>query len=110
MADNNVPELTNGEFEKFIGEGEVTFIDFFAEWCMPCMMMSPLIDDLAEEFEEKVNFGKVNIEDNQEIASKYNISSLPTFVLFKEGKVLDQLSGAKTQEELSEFINKYLKE
>ena len=108
MADNDkVPELTNGEFESFIKEG-IVFIDFFSEWCMPCMMMGPIVEDLAEEFKGKLKFGKVNIDDNSEVASKYNISSIPTFIFFKEGEILKQLSGAKTQEELSELIKKHL--
>ena len=108
MTDNDkVPELTNGEFESFVKKG-VVLVDFFAEWCMPCVMMGPIVDDLSEEFEGKAKIGKVNIDDNSEIASKHNIQSIPTFVLFKDGKVVEQITGSKAQYELSELVNKHL--
>ena len=102
-----VPELTNGEFEKFLKEGNV-LINFFADWCMPCMMMGPIIEDLNEEFFGKVKIGKVNIEDNQEIAKKFEVFSIPTFIFFKDGKILGKIVGGRTQEELSEFIQENL--
>lgn len=102
-----VSELTNGEFCSYIKEGLVV-IDFFAEWCMPCVMMGPIVEDLAEEFDEKVKFGKINIDDESEIASKYAISSVPTFLFFKEGEVIDKVIGAVNQEELEEIIKKHL--
>jgi len=103
-----VSELTNGEFESFSKESGLLFVDFFADWCMPCVMMGPIIDDLAEEFKDKIKFAKVNIEDNRDVASKFEISSIPTFVILKEGEVLDKFSGAMGQEELEEKIKKYL--
>ena len=105
---NIIPELTNGEFETFSKSGLV-LIDFFAEWCMPCMMMSPILEDLNEEFEGKVNIGKVNVDDNPEISEKYGVSSIPTFVLLKDGKEIDRMNGALTQDELSEVIRKNIK-
>jgi thioredoxin 1 len=108
MTNNDrIPELTNGEFEKFTKEGTV-FIDFFAEWCMPCVMMGPVMEDLSEEFEGKVKFAKVNIEDNPEIASKFNIHSIPNFVLLKDGKIVEQVMGAMSQEDLSGIIKEYI--
>jgi len=100
---NSVPELTNGEFENFIKEGTV-LIDFFAEWCMPCVMMSPLIEELAEEFKNKIKIGKVNVEDNPHVASKFHINSIPTFILFKEGKVKEQIMGAMSKDELGDVL------
>ncbi len=102
-----VPELTNGEFESFIKEGFV-FLDFFAEWCMPCTMMSPIIDDLSEEFKGKIKFGKINVEENQKIAQKYGISSIPTFLFFKNNEILERFSGAINQDELSKILKKHL--
>ncbi len=100
MADNDkVPELTNGEFEDFVKEGTVV-VDFFAEWCMPCLMMAPVIDELAEKFKGKINFGKVNVEDNQEIAKKFEISSIPHLILFKDGKPTEHFVGSVSSEEL----------
>lgn len=107
-CNDKIPELTNGEFESFTKEGLV-LIDFFAEWCMPCVMMAPVLEDLCDEFKNKIKIGKVNIEDNSELAAKFNVSSIPNFVLFKEGKIVEQVMGAMTQEELGNIIKNYLK-
>jgi thioredoxin 1 len=108
MTNNNlVPELMNGEFETFVKEGFV-FLDFFAEWCMPCMMMTPIVEDLSEEFKGKMKFGKVNIDDDQDLAHKFNVSSIPSFFILKDGKVLENVNGSVTQEELEEMIRRYV--
>ena len=104
---SEIPELTNGEFETFTKEG-IVLIDFFAEWCMPCMMMLPILEDVAEEFKSKIKIGKVNIEDNKESAQKYDVSSIPNFIIFKNGEKVEQFVGSKTQEELSEKIKNFL--
>ena len=108
MTNNDkVPELTNGDFDKFTGEG-IALIDFFADWCMPCMMMGPVIDDLSEKFGGKIKIGKVNVAEEQEIASKFNVSSIPAFKVFKDGEVVDEFVGAVSAEELEEKLNSYL--
>jgi thioredoxin 1 len=108
MTNNDkVPELTNGEFDDFVKEGTV-LIDFFAEWCMPCVMMAPIVDELAEEFKGKIKVGKVNIEDNSETAQKFNVSSIPTFILFKDGQVKEQIMGAMSKDELGKVIRENL--
>ena len=108
MTDKEIiPELTNGEFDEFAKEGLV-FIDFFAEWCMPCTMMSPIIEDLSEEFDGKIKFGKVNVDDNARIAQKFEVSSIPTFVLLKDMQIVERLSGTISQDELEEVLRKYL--
>ncbi len=98
-----VSELTNGEFTEFIKEGTV-LIDFYADWCMPCVIMSPIVEDMSEKFKGKVKFGKVNIEDNNEIAQKFNVSSIPNFVLFKDGKVVNQFVGGMDEEDFESKI------
>lgn len=102
-----VPELTNGEFNDFVKDGTV-LIDFFADWCMPCVMMGPIIEDMAEKFNGKIKFGKVNIEDNQNLAQKFEVSSIPNFVVFKDGKAVNHLIGSMDEEsfegKLKEFI------
>ena len=108
MTNNDVvPELTNREFDDFIKSGLV-FVDFFAEWCMPCLIMAPVIDELSEKFTGKIKFGKVNVEDNQEIARKFKINSIPNLILLKDGKVIDNFIGAVSQEELEKKLGKYL--
>jgi thioredoxin 1 len=103
-----VSELTNGEFNEFIKEGTV-LIDFYADWCMPCVMMSPVVDDMSEKFKGKIKFGKVNIEDNNEIASKFNVSSIPNFIVFKDGKVIQQFVGGMDEEDFEGRLNEVLK-
>ncbi len=102
-----VQELTNGKFEEFTKSGTV-IIDFFADWCMPCMMMSPVIDTLAKKYEGKIKFGKVDISENQEIAGKYGVSSIPNFLVLKDGKVIDQFVGSLGEEDLENKIKSVL--
>lgn len=102
-----VDDLTNNEFEQFIKKGLV-LIDFFADWCMPCVMMGPIVDEVADKLKGKVKIGKVNVEDNEEIARRFNVSSIPNFILFKDGKVIDQFTGAMADDELEERINQHL--
>ncbi len=108
MVNNDrVPELTNGEFENFIKEGLV-LIDFFAEWCMPCVMMGPVVDELSEKFEGKIKIGKVNIEDNEVIAQKFGVRSIPNFILFKDGKQIENFIGAMSPEDFEEKLKSFL--
>ncbi len=108
MTNNDdVPELTGKEFEEFTRKGFV-FIDFFGEWCMPCLMMAPIIDEISKKFKKKITFGKVNIGENQEVAEKFKVSHIPNFVLFKDGKPIEQFVGAMSFEELEGKLEKFV--
>jgi len=107
MVNDKIPELSSTEFEAFTREGTV-LIDFFAEWCMPCLMMSPIIDDLSEKFKGKIKFGKVNIGDNEAISDKFNVNTIPNFTILKDGKVIDQFVGALSEDEFEEKLKSYL--
>ncbi len=108
MTNNDlVPELTKSEFEDFTKEGFV-LIDFFAEWCMPCLTMSPIIDELSEKFKGKIKFGKVDVGENQDIAQKFDVVSIPNFVLLKDQKMIDQFVGAIPAIEFEEKLQKHL--
>ena len=100
-------ELTNGKFEEFTKKG-VVLIDFYADWCMPCVMMGPIVDDVGEKMNGKAKVGKVNVEDNQELAQKFNVASIPNFVILKDGKVVDQFQGSMSEEELENKLNSHL--
>ncbi len=106
-SNDKVPELSGSEFDSFVGEG-VVLVDFFAEWCMPCVMMSPIIDDLSERFSGKIKFGKVNVGDNQDLAQKFGVSSIPNFILFKDGEVTERFVGAMSAEDFEERLSKHL--
>lgn len=106
MASDKVPELTNGEFEEFAKKGTV-LVDFFAEWCMPCLMMAPVVEELSEEFKGKIKFGKVNVDENSKLAQKFEVTSIPTFVVLKDGNKIGQFIGAIPQEDFSERLKKF---
>lgn len=107
MDNNNVFELTNGEFEEFVKEG-IVLVDFFAEWCMPCLMIAPVIDELSVKFKGKIKFGKVDLDSNRDIAKKFDINSIPNLVLFKEGKPVEHFIGMISSEELEEKLRRFV--
>jgi len=106
MAD--VSELTKNEFEDFIKK-DLVLIDFSAEWCMPCLIMAPVLDELSEKFKEKIKFGKINIDDAQELAQKFNIASIPNFILFKNGKQIEQFVGSMSAEDFEKKLKEFVK-
>ncbi len=102
-VENGVDEISEKEFQEKINEMFVV-VDFFAEWCMPCLMMSPIIEELAKKFKGKIEFVKVNVDDNSSLANKLGIMSIPTLVIFKEGKEIERLTGAISSEQLEEKL------
>src|SRR6266849_2268465 len=90
-----VPHLNNGEFDTEVLRSDVpVLVDFYADWCGPCHAIAPTIEALSNEFEGKVKFVKVDVDANQEVASRYEIMSIPTIMLFENGKVEDSIVGA----------------
>ncbi len=94
--------LTNENFEKETKKG-VTLVDFWAAWCGPCRMLSPIVDALSLEMKE-MKFGKVNVDEQPELSEKFEVASIPTLLLFKDGKVIANRVGATTKEGLKEWI------
>lgn len=85
------------------------FVDFWAAWCGPCQMMGPIVDDLAKKFEGKnIKIGKLNVDENSDIAAKYSVLSIPSFMVFKNGEVVDQIVGGVQKEKLQAMIDKHL--
>lgn len=108
MTNNDkVPELSRQEFESFTKE-KLALVDFFADWCMPCIMMAPVIDELSEKFKGKIKFAKVNVDENHELAQKFSVMSIPNFILFKKGEVAEQFMGARSLEDFSEKLKKHV--
>ena len=101
-----IKEINDNNFEKTINEtkGKV-LVDCYATWCGPCKMLSPIIDEFANEL-KTCTFYKIDIDESSEIANKYNIMSIPTLLLFEDGKLLKQTIGFKNKNELVEFIEK----
>ena len=99
--------LTNQNFEEEVLKKEgLILVDFFATWCMPCQMLAPVLSQIAEENKEKVKVCKVNVDEQNELAMKYEILSIPTIKIFKDGKVEKTLVGLRTkEEEINDIIN-----
>ncbi|MDD3375002.1 MAG: thioredoxin [Candidatus Omnitrophica bacterium] len=101
--------LTEKNFEQEVVNSEIpVLVDFWAEWCGPCKMMSPILDELADELAGKAKVAKVNVDEAQSLAVKYGIMSIPAFILFKNGEAVDQVVGAVAKDQLLEQINKNL--
>lgn len=97
-------ELTGSNFDEVTKEG-VSLVDFWAPWCGPCRMIAPVIEELAAEFEGKANICKVNTDEEQDIAVKYGIRSIPTILFFKNGEVVEQMVGAASKQAFADKLN-----
>lgn len=103
-----VAHLDSNTFDNFIKSHKVAVIDFWAEWCAPCIMLAPIIEELAKDYPQ-VGFGKVNSDENQDIAARYGVMSLPTVIFFKNGEPVDEVIGAVPREEIEIRIKELLK-
>ncbi len=110
MESATVVTGTTENWNKEVLDSSVpVLVDFWAAWCGPCRMVSPIIEKLANKYEGKVKVVKVNVDDNQELAMKFNVMSIPTIMLFNGGKILDQQIGAAPTEYFEKFLSKNLK-
>lgn len=101
MAAPNILTLTQDNFSKEVLEStQPILVDFWAEWCGPCKMLAPILDELAQEYDGRVKIGKVNIDEHQELAAQYGIRSIPTLLLFRQGQVADQIVGLRSKRDL----------
>ena len=87
-------EVTDANFEELVNAGKPMVLDFWAEWCGPCRMVSPIIDELATEYEGKVTIGKMDVDNNNDLVAQFGIRNIPTVLFFKEGKLVDKQVGA----------------
>lgn len=105
----SIVTLTSSSFDKFLENTNLpVLVDFWAEWCMPCRIMEPVIEELARDYTGKAVFAKVNVDENPEIASRYNIMSIPHFILFSNGRPTERIIGAVGREPLENALKKYL--
>lgn len=101
----SVIQLTSENFKQEVGEARVpVLVDFWASWCGPCKMMGPVVEQIAEDMGDSARVCKINIDEQPELASQYNVMSIPTFILFKEGKEVNRTVGAMPKEELSRLF------
>jgi thioredoxin 1 len=100
--------LTDATFEQVIQSDPLVAVDCWAPWCAPCLMVAPIIKELAKDYAGKIVFGNLNVDENQRIAMKYGIMSIPTLLIFKNGKLIDRPVGAMPKRILEPIITKYL--
>ena len=97
-------KITDANYEEIAATDKLILIDFWAQWCGPCRMLSPTIDDLANEYEGKAVIGKVDVDDNPDIAEKFSIRNIPTILFVKNGEVVDKTVGAVPKNEIIDKI------
>ncbi|NBI27513.1 thioredoxin [Chengkuizengella marina] len=95
--------LNKENFDQTISQG-VTLVDFWAPWCGPCKIQLPIVEQLAEELEGKVTIGKVNVDENSELAALYSVQSIPTLLVFQNGEVVDKMIGLQSKDVLTEKL------
>jgi thioredoxin 1 len=106
MAGANTLEFNDGNFdESVLGSDQPVLVDFWAEWCQPCKMLAPTIDEVADTYEGKARIGKLDIDNNKEVAMKFNISAIPTVLIFKGGTVAKQFVGLTRKEDIVEAMD-----
>ena len=109
MSSDKVVIVTDSEFDSTVLQSErPVVLDFWAEWCGPCKMLAPTMEEIAGEYEDKVKIGKLNVDDNPNTATKYGIRGIPTLLFFKGGKVVQQVTGVKSKAEIKKIIDEEL--
>ena len=106
---SNVQKFTDGNFDsEVVKSGVPVLVDFWAEWCGPCRLMGPILDEIAPAYAGKLKIGKVNVDENQDTPSKFGIMNIPTMILFKNGKEAERIVGAMSKADLQKKIDKAL--
>jgi len=110
MAESNgIQQATDQDFDKTVLEaGKPAFVDFWAPWCGPCRIIGPLVEELAPSYQGRAVITKMNVDDNPQVAQKYGVTSIPTLMMFKDGKLVDRVVGAMPKGELQKFIERNL--
>ena len=105
---SNTIELNKENFTETVGSNKPVLVDYWAEWCGPCKMVAPILEEVASDMSDKLTVGKVDVDENQELAAQLNIMSIPTLVLFKDVEVVDQAIGALSKSQLLSFLEQHL--
>lgn len=105
----NVREFSDATFQDdVLTSSEPVLVDFWAPWCGPCKMLTPTIEALADKYVGKVKVGKLNTDDNRQAAINYQINSIPTLIVFKDGKVVDRILGLQSQDRIAQLLDKHI--
>ena len=106
---DNVLKITDGNFDNEVAKSGVpVLVDFWAEWCGPCRMMSPILDEVAPAYKGKLKIGKLNVDENQDTPSKFGVMNIPTMIFFKSGKEAERIVGAMSRAELQKKLDRAL--
>ncbi|HIE04895.1 MAG TPA: thioredoxin [Candidatus Latescibacteria bacterium] len=100
--------VTDGDFDQLISRYPFVVVDLWAEWCMPCRMIAPIVAELAEKYKGRIVFAKLDVEENPSTASRYNVRAIPTLLVFKDGKLVDQMVGALPRSKLESRLSEHL--
>ncbi|SHJ12889.1 thioredoxin [Cruoricaptor ignavus] len=101
-------EITDNSFDEVLNSDKPVLVDFWAAWCAPCRMLAPIIEEVADDFEGRALVGKVDVDNNQEVSSRYGIRSIPTVLIFKNGEVVDKIVGVVPKEQITEKLQAQL--
>ena len=109
MASGNINEFSDENFENEVLNSETpVLVDFWAPWCGPCRIIAPVVEELSETYEGKLKVGKLNVDDNQKTSMRFGIRSIPTLLVFKDGEVAEQISGAVPKTESERVVTKVM--
>src|SRR5437867_356636 len=103
-----VRQISDADFESLVNSGKPVFVDFWAPWCGPCRIIGPIVEELAPEYEGKAHITKMNVDENPQVPQRFGVTSIPTLIMFKNGKMVDRAVGAMPKAALKNFIDKNL--
>ncbi|PYV29664.1 MAG: thioredoxin [Acidobacteria bacterium] len=109
MAGENTKVFTDQNFEEEVLKSDrPVLVDFWAEWCGPCRMVAPAVEAIAQEYDGRAKIGKLNVDENQSVMGRYNIRSIPTLLIFKNGQIQEQIVGATSKDRIAKLLQKHL--